>query len=758
MRLRTAGLALTCAVAVVVAGVLIAAWPTTMALVAVVGVGLLLAWRMPPLAIALGLLMLGFEGSVKVLLGLEDSPLPGGNRAAGAAAIDIVLFAGVVAVLVRDRGRTPLAIWRRLGRAERVAVGLLAGWLVVSLPQLAQSAHLTQGLDGLRLFQSYVLVGVAAAVLVTVPWFARRGVVVLLAIGLAVGLYAAVRVVVGAAPAEIALATDTSATTMYGSKVRAVGSFSGAVGLNSYLVPLALFSLVLGMLVPRHRLLAWAVTAVALVPIAASYARTPLLGIMIALALMLVVLLSTADVPVRRKLVILAAAVGALGATYGAIYLASRGTPLLRRRAHGILDPFDDKSMRDRFDAWGRALDRVAADPLGAGVGEAGGSGPSVGLRGHTLDNSFLKVLVDQGVVVGTAFLAGVLLLIVTIARRLRRIEGESRAIGLAALTGFVGFLGLCLVGEAVEQPGKAIAWTLLGIAFAVSLAPVPTPTVAEWIPSWSLAGARRRVAGIAAPAWIAVAAAVVAVPAVIAASRSPGFEASVELIPHSAGPFRATADPEHYRAFLPGRVGRARIERRAGLPITPGPYRSLRLAPAPGGRVRLSARLGSPEDASRFVRGVADHVVAKAENHLAVTAFAARGPIEDRLATHPPPRERRASRERLALLLELAHERPRPVTVGRRSLAAHRTFADRVTESVPGLTPGRPGAFWAGVAGLVVALALWAAALLLAPPRPPARVAVGGGTFAGDGRETGLGSGGGGSRRRLRDGLRGAR
>jgi hypothetical protein len=35
----------------------------------------------------------------------------------------------------------------------------------------------------------------------------------------------------------------------------------------------------------------------------------------------------------------------------------------------------------------------------------------------------------------------------------------------VAALAGFIGFLVLCLMGEYIEQPGKAFAWALLGIA-----------------------------------------------------------------------------------------------------------------------------------------------------------------------------------------------------------------------------------------------------------------------------------------------------
>ena len=48
--------------------------------------------------------------------------------------------------------------------------------------------------------------------------------------------------------------------------------------------------------------------------------------------------------------------------------------------------------------------------------------------------------------------------------RRLVRLGPLSRPLGVAALVAFVSFLVLCLTGEYVEQPGKALVWAMLGI------------------------------------------------------------------------------------------------------------------------------------------------------------------------------------------------------------------------------------------------------------------------------------------------------
>ena len=39
------------------------------------------------------------------------------------------------------------------------------------------------------------------------------------------------------------------------------------------------------------------------------------------------------------------------------------------------------------------------------------------------------------------------------------------RPLGVAALVAFSSFLVLFLMADYIEQPGKALAWTLLGIA-----------------------------------------------------------------------------------------------------------------------------------------------------------------------------------------------------------------------------------------------------------------------------------------------------
>jgi O-antigen ligase len=281
--------------------------------------------------------------------------------------------------------------------------------------------------------------------------------------------------VTGPAHEEFVFATSIETIVDYGDAFRAIGSFTSSIGLISFLTPLAVFALVLGFLEGRVRALAWTVAALSIVGLLGSYGRAALLGLAVGLMAALVVVLVAADVERRRKLIAAGLVVGLVCGVYGGLVVASRAAPSLERRTHGILHPFQDESLRQRVETWRERVDDAAAQPLGRGLGTVGAASKP-GRGGHvvTADNSYLKVLVEQGFAGVALFAVGLFGVLVVLARRMRRVSGESRALGLAALGGFVAFLGIAVAGEYVEQPGKVVAWTLLGIATAAAFAPAP--------------------------------------------------------------------------------------------------------------------------------------------------------------------------------------------------------------------------------------------------------------------------------------------
>jgi O-Antigen ligase len=460
------------AVVVLAVGAVVAAagWPITSALVAAVVAGAVLARRAPAWALAIGLLMIGFEGSIKILLGLESSPLPWGNREMGAAAIDLVIFGAVAGVIVSDRLATPKRVWHAATRAERVVIAVLGGWLGLSVLQMAQGGDVARGIEGFRLFQAYTAVAIAALIVFAVERHRFRAAQVVLAIGLVVSFYAAFRVIFGVTEAESLFATSVRTVIGYGRALRAVGSFSSSVGLVSFLSPLAVFALVVGYAEPRLRRLAWAAGVLALVGLIGSYGRASLVGVALGLVCAFGVLVATADTSRRRKWTAAGLVVMTLAATYGAVQVVSSSSPQLRERARGLRDPLNDKSVQLRFETWGDALEAAAHKPFGQGVGAIGGSSKADRDTLATTDNSYLKVVVEQGMLVGAAFIAALIGAVVLLVRRLRWAAPDARALGVAALAGFVAFLGISISGEYVDQPGKVIAWGLLGVAVATAM------------------------------------------------------------------------------------------------------------------------------------------------------------------------------------------------------------------------------------------------------------------------------------------------
>jgi O-antigen ligase len=437
---------------------------TTLLATMVVGIGVL-AWHSPVHGLGAAVLLFGFEGSVKILLGLERFPLLG-NRAMGAAALDLALLAAVIAVLARDRLRAPSSTWASASRLERVVFGLIAAWMALSVVQIVQGGDIGRGLSGFRLFQWYVVVALATLTVFSHPQLravATRGVV---AIGLVVSLYAAARVLIGPAEAERAFALSVPTVTMYGDSVRAVGSFSSAIGLSSFLAPMAVFTFVLGLLVRRLRAAGWMAAAFAVIGVIGSYSRASLFGVALGLACGLLLMVIASDTPARRKLGAVGLVVAVLAGTYGGLLVASRASPVLHERAEGVIDPLDDPSVRLRFETWRRTLDDAGEHPLGQGIGAVGAASAPSRDQVRTTDNSVLKVLVEQGLPGLGLFVAAIFGAVIILARRFR-LAGDPRPVGLAALAGFVTFLGMSFTGETVEQPGKVLAWGFLGMATA---------------------------------------------------------------------------------------------------------------------------------------------------------------------------------------------------------------------------------------------------------------------------------------------------
>lgn len=430
-----------------------------------------LALRAPPFAIVGVIFLFGLEGTIKVRLGEELPDLPVSGLALGAATIDLALVIAFFGLLRVDRGTSLALIWRNMGRPARVAIVLLAGWIALSVLQIPVSGNVSTGVSGFRLTQAYVVLAVVGGAMLARRW-SERVLLTLLAAIFVISSYAAFRAIEGPSPSErvAAFSHQTTANVPAGDGVlfRNVGSFSGAVGLVSYLTPAAVFLFALGLLVPRHRLVAWLATALALVAVVGAHVRASLVVAALCLVATGAVVVLSSGLARRTKFVLAAVSipvfislvvVGAFASS-----LVSSNSPELQERSAGVLNPLADESMQLRFETWRQSFEVAKANPLGTGLGTVGRATEIEGASATVTDSSYVKALREQGVPGALLFTFGVLATWAAIAVGIARIGVRLRPIGLAALAGSGSFLLLASDSEAVEQPGKVLMWMFLGI------------------------------------------------------------------------------------------------------------------------------------------------------------------------------------------------------------------------------------------------------------------------------------------------------
>ena len=216
----------------------------------------------------------------------------------------------------------------------------------------------------------------------------------------------------------------------------------------------------------RDRVLSAFTAVTAAVGVVGSYVRTGLVAVAAGAAFMAAMLLPERRLTRRQRLLYLLLVLLLAAGGYVGSLLTSDVSDLAEKRAEGLKEPLADESLEIRFETWERVLDQIADEPLGSGLGTIGHATFTSGKDSDVFtDNSYLKVVREQGVIVGPLFVLALLAFIGAITLRLVRAGPSRHPVGTAALSAFVGFMLLAVMAEYFEQPGKALAWTMLGIA-----------------------------------------------------------------------------------------------------------------------------------------------------------------------------------------------------------------------------------------------------------------------------------------------------
>lgn len=698
----------------VVVVVAVAFWPSLALIALAVGALLIFAQRRPEVAFVAAIGAFLMEGTLKILLahsGLSFDEAAG----VGAALLDLALF-GTFLTLLAKRWRWDVrARWSQRTTAERLVLAAAVGWLLLSLVQGLLSPSLGSALSGLRLTHAYAALVLASAIAFWDP--ARRdalvtGLLWLLALLL---LYACVRGVIGPAAAERSFAFARGGVVHYGGSFRAIGTLSGAVGLTTVAAPAAVFGAVLAVTSPRHRRPALFVATFGLGAQVVSLGRTPLVATVVGLGFAVMLLLVATGS--RRR--VAGAAVLFAGCAIllvGGAAIASLTSDTLSKRLEGLTRPGSDESMQLRFDNWSERLDEASHHPLGEGLGTVGrateGGGQTV-----TTDSSYLKVLIEQGVPGLGLFLVALVGGVALVTRRVILAPDPARGVGLAALSGFVTFPVMMTTTEAVEQPGKVLAWSLLGLAVAAAWSPGPrsesaptraVDTIAQRFRTLRAAAGAQ--SGRERAAWIVVGAVLIAVVVAPSLARDSVFAARARLFVSREAPIPLSADPGPYlKTLLTDPTFLYLTPSRADSVQFTGVLQELRLVDdaTPLGAV-MRVESATPARAVRLLDASLQELIAASLRDLRARLGAELQVIGQSLPNEKRPEQRRALRQRRSAILALLGSRPEPIVVRARPRPPEpRRAMDRLAAALPGPFPQRPEP---------VALAVvLAAALLLA-------------------------------------------
>jgi O-Antigen ligase len=437
-----------------------ALWPIAGVAIAAVMVISVLAIRAPAYGFLAALLLFGFEGTIKMRLTVEGAPSP---LRLGAALIDLALLISVIGLAVDDRGRSLKLLWERFGRGERLVTMALGAWIVLAVLQIPLSTSISTGVEGVRLTHFYVI-AVPAGVILAATLPPNRLEQALLAIAAVVAAYAAFRGIVGNSEEERRFAASRDLNTQFLEHARDTGSFTSPVALVSFLVPAALFGFTLACLEARRRFLGALVFGLGMVGIIASYVRTAFVAVVAGAFALAGILVGAKSVSRNLKLVAVGLVVVVLVGGYTAVQLAGNINTFAKDRAESLSNPFSDYSLKQRYKTWDHSLNRLVHHPLGTGPGTVGRATIKHGRKATYTDSSYLKILQEQGFLGGFLFVFAMLGAVALCWRRLVRIGPLSRPLAVATLVGFITFLVLCLTGENIEQPGKALIWAMLGI------------------------------------------------------------------------------------------------------------------------------------------------------------------------------------------------------------------------------------------------------------------------------------------------------
>ena len=372
--------------------------------------------------------------------------------------------------------------WRRIVGGERYELRLLPGvvlllaFAVITLAQVVAAPSLSFG------FHTFISTGLYLLTVVLIGASdldgERLAVIAkgIVAIALFVAAYALLRDIIGPAAKERAIAARQP-FNFKDDKLLLFGSFESRHQLGMWCALVVPFCAGMATVLKGR----WRIAALAVIPLCAvafieSESRAALVAAIIGLAVVLALHSMGRAFPGPRLGAVLAAVVILAGGGGAAILASGGSASSTTKKFTVVLHPNDDAAYRARRAKWDEALRDIRKQPMGHGLGTANQlqqqQGRFVTIGSFSIDNSYLRVGYEQGIVPALIYIAGLLALALGLIRRAATAPDPARAgPALAAAGAMVSYIVVLYPSNAFDGFAALAAWLLAGVGLAPFLA-----------------------------------------------------------------------------------------------------------------------------------------------------------------------------------------------------------------------------------------------------------------------------------------------
>jgi hypothetical protein len=366
--------------------------------------------------------------------------------------------------LLRERDRT-IWIWPGL-----LVVG---AYLFVTGIQVFLAENGTVGFHGFRSLAWYVMTFILVAY---APWAEgtrRRIGKGLLIVALAVGGYATLRYVIGPAAEEAQLASAATYTNFLDGELGLFGSFTSRHELAAWCAVAIPFCAVFALgLEGPWRLVAAAAAGLCVVGLLGSEVRSALVGVVAGMALAFLLFQLARGFGGAHVGTTVVGLVGVAVLAVGVFTVTAGSDDESLKRYEVIFTPSEDPAFQARLYKWRTAIDEIDTHPTGHGLGSAGRVhrryGRFVTIGSLEIDNQYLTLAYEQGLLLTGLFVLGVLMVLADLARRSVATLDRTRAtLGIAGAAALVSLMVLGLAGEYLTGLTALAAWVMVGLGAA---------------------------------------------------------------------------------------------------------------------------------------------------------------------------------------------------------------------------------------------------------------------------------------------------